>query len=241
MSGLPFNPMRKSPPPPPHIDTVSFNASEYIIVRSSDGQEFFVHRDCLDESPFLRRTFAMGQDIEEDSIIVSFSASEPGSRDDSASAVTDALFDRRFSADMSAANDEGPTADEATTGSPTQPTGDGNTLRGRHAGARSASLPFEAAGIQTEGTAESAADAPAVNLFLRKSNAPPLVLKETLHVNPIITVRFPATNAANVETVIAYLHYKHRYERKVEEPRPPFELPVGAAIAVMKMAQLLEC
>ncbi|EPY24214.1 transcription elongation factor B, polypeptide 1 [Strigomonas culicis] len=80
-STVPFNPMRKTPPPPPHIDTVGVNPLDYISVCSKEGHECIVHRNCLRESPLIRRTFEKGVDVSNDFIDILFSFPFP---DDSA-------------------------------------------------------------------------------------------------------------------------------------------------------------
>ncbi|KEG12490.1 transcription elongation factor B, polypeptide 1 [Trypanosoma grayi] len=57
-SGMPFNPMRRTPPPPPYIDTFNLVPGDYISMVSAEGHKFLLHRDCACVSPLLRKCFA---------------------------------------------------------------------------------------------------------------------------------------------------------------------------------------
>ncbi|ORC88658.1 transcription elongation factor B, polypeptide 1 [Trypanosoma theileri] len=57
-SGAAFNPMRRTPPPPPYMDTFNLDPTEYIRVLSAEGHTFVVHRDCACSSPLLRKCLA---------------------------------------------------------------------------------------------------------------------------------------------------------------------------------------
>ncbi|KAH9599721.1 hypothetical protein LSM04_002521 [Trypanosoma melophagium] len=57
-SGAAFNPMRRTPPPPPHMDTFNLDPAEYIRVLSAEGHTFVVNRDCACASPLLRKSLA---------------------------------------------------------------------------------------------------------------------------------------------------------------------------------------
>ncbi|CAD2219043.1 transcription elongation factor B, polypeptide 1 [Angomonas deanei] len=98
-SGLPFNPMRKTPPPPPHMDTVGVNASEYVSVYSSELYEFIVHLECLRQSPLLRRVLEKGSDIHLTEMTVEFVGSDETSSTASPSAAKETPYsyvDRRL-------------------------------------------------------------------------------------------------------------------------------------------------
>lgn len=68
-----------------------------------------------------------------------------------------------------------------------------------------------------------------------------VVIKDVLQNDTTVKVTFPLLKPATVETIIAYLIYKHRYEGYVLSKRPPFDIPVASALEIMKMAAVLEC
>lgn len=70
---------------------------------------------------------------------------------------------------------------------------------------------------------------------------PPIVTIEKFMHDASICITFPKMNAATLDTVIAYLYYKQRYEGHVSSPIPEMEVPVGSAIEIMKLAAVLEC
>lgn len=72
MSGLAFDAMRTTPPPPPYCDAIGINPLDYISVRSRDGQVFVVHRACLCTSPLIRRAFARRKSVHLDNVVISF-------------------------------------------------------------------------------------------------------------------------------------------------------------------------
>ncbi|KAG8342543.1 hypothetical protein ERJ75_001191900 [Trypanosoma vivax] len=55
---VPFNPMRRTPPPTPCIDTYNLDPSEYIHMTSADGHKFVLHRECACVSPLIRKSLA---------------------------------------------------------------------------------------------------------------------------------------------------------------------------------------
>ncbi|RNF01167.1 transcription elongation factor B, polypeptide 1 [Trypanosoma rangeli] len=57
-SGAAFNPMRRTPPPPPYIDTFELNPKDYIGMTSAEGHRFVVHQNCACVSPLIRKCFA---------------------------------------------------------------------------------------------------------------------------------------------------------------------------------------
>ncbi|EAN79709.1 uncharacterized protein TEOVI_000242600 [Trypanosoma equiperdum] len=54
-ANVPFNPMRRTPPPPPCIDTFTLVPSDYMSMLSADGHKFVLHRDCACASPLIRK------------------------------------------------------------------------------------------------------------------------------------------------------------------------------------------
>ncbi|KAF8302694.1 hypothetical protein TcYC6_0044790 [Trypanosoma cruzi] len=133
-SGAAFNPMRRTPPPPPHIDTFQLIPDDYIKMTSADGHNFLVHYNCARASPLIRKCFADRVDLDLPAVSISWGETE---------------------------------------------------------------------------------------------KSPP-------------TIHFPTLAAARLEVIIQYLYYKHRYEGETEG-RPSFDIPVEAALEVMKVAETLQC
>lgn len=69
----------------------------------------------------------------------------------------------------------------------------------------------------------------------------PVTLVESLNTDLTVHLFFPHLNALAVETIIAYLYYKHRYNGKPQEARPNFDIPLSCTVDVLRVAQLLEC
>lgn len=223
------------------------------MLRSCDGQEFFVHRECLRESPFLRRAFAKAQSIVEEDLIVTFSQgslTDEGDSDLADDPAEDGDYgfrdkenseesrDVTFVGQLDASTAPADLSSEPGKAEVHSPSSLPAAAVDRAASAGTASTGF---GAGTAASREAAEETPFSSIAPRKTSAPPLVLTETLQLDPSITIGFPNTNGATLDTIIAYLYYKHRYERKPLELRLPFTVPSASAIAVMKIAHLLEC
>lgn len=230
MSGVPFNPMRKTPPPPPYLDTVGLNPEEYISVEPGDGPLFLVNRECLRMSPFIRRAFekrvnvslpeieitfiAPSEEVEEEELEVQSQESEPLSPMD---------------VQEGEEREEEPAATEGEQGE------QGKTEQQEEAD--------EAAATGTgEKKKKQETIFPEDPLYaIPKIQRPPEVYTETLLNDKTVLIRFPQHKSAVLEIVISYLYYKHRYEGRPHEPRDGFSVPSAFSLEIMKLAAVLEC
>ncbi|AYU80181.1 hypothetical protein conserved [Leishmania donovani] len=216
MSGQPFDAMWTAPPPPSYIDTVYMNPKDYVVLATSSGEEAFVHRDCLMESPVLRLAFRKRVPLFTENVLVAFfKEDEPsctGASSPSINAVDGALASGQ---PIAAAVD--PAA------------GDGGGGSKENEG---------------DGVPQGAGAAP-VETGIENAMAPdpqyPATLKETLRTDNSVRVLFPRLKGDQLNVLVSYLYFKHRYNRRVSEERPAFEVPTTAALEVMRVAAALEC
>lgn len=237
MSGAPFNPMRKTPPPPPYIDTVSIQPESYISVEPCDGPLFLVSHECLCVSPFLRRAFEKRVDIVHSDIEITFSTPHTDEEDtvmNSSEAAAPGNTEGEGEAGPSSEEKGEAVASEEAVLAPTE--------HGAADGADEKASTDKEEGEVSVRKKKQETIFPEDPLYaIPKIPRPVEVLKETLQNNKTIRVRFPKLNSAMLEVVIGYMYYKTRYERKPGESREDFNVPIGMALTIIKLAALLEC
>lgn len=269
MSGVAFNPMRKTPPPPPYIDTVGINPEEYISVEPSDGTLFLVSRECLRVSPFIRRAFEKKMDIFLDDIeIVFFNADgdseeeeEEGGNEEEVEDNDGGEMDSTSSPELltgnshqkiktrqggRSINEESSKNNGSSRASRRQSkfTGDNSfntSLEGRHPSTAENDVlkTGEQAG---SGRKKQQTIFPEDPLYaIPKIPKPVEVLTETLQNNKTVVVRFPTLQSATLEVVIAYLYFKCRFDGRQRGQQDQFSVPLPLALDIMKLASLLEC
>lgn len=96
----------------------------------------------------------------------------------------------------------------------------------------------KAAGEPPSGVLETEADADAQD---ETSTRYPVTLVDSLCTDNSVRILFPRLNAAQLEVVVAYLYFKHHYNRRPNEMRPRFDIPPSAALEVMRVAKTLNC
>lgn len=219
--------MRKTPPPPPYLDTVGLNPEEYISVEPGDGPLFLVSRDCLRVSPFIRRAFEKRVDVvlpdieitfvtpqeevEEEELEVQSQQSDPLSPIDEPENVERQETEEAMGGTDQAKQEEEPEkpVDEVNAGPPKK---------------------------------KQETIFPEDPLYaIAKVIYPPEVLIENLQNDKTILVRFPRLKSPVLEIIIGYLYYKNRYEGKPHEPREDFTVPLQHTLEIMKLAAVLEC
>lgn len=225
MSGLAFNAMWTAPPPPSYTDTVGIDPSDYVVLTTSRGDEALVHKGCLVESPVLRFCFRKRVPLKTEEVTVEFSTTTPA---DSTAAA--AAADQTNSATSSFVHNRPslPTA-ETLTSKPHSPELDANV--NAEGGDGAAGGPRES--VAAERT-EASAPSP-------HASRHPVTLTESLCTDNSVRIVFPRLNRAQLEVVVSYLYYKHHYNRRPTEARPPFEMPTSAALEVMRVAKALQC
>lgn len=271
MSKPPFDPMRTVAPPPPPIDTVGVDARDYITVVAAGGDHTFVaHRDCLCMAQLIRRAFAKRADVQLDDVVISFTSgvSVPGGGDDaednddvntkadvpSSPVLTEHEADSEAQHSDAEGNEVEESADKAGgTASPVEEASaapshkssitDSTARSGRGAGVTFVENAPVADDIETRSTrSDCTASSP-------ERGRAPGQLKEVyraedkLRNNRSVTISFPRSSHEIVDTVLAYLYYKHRYNGGSAargRPQPVRVLP-HLAVAVMKLANILEC
>ncbi|KAG5500353.1 hypothetical protein JKF63_03445 [Porcisia hertigi] len=216
MSGKPFDAMWTAPPPPSHIDTVYINPQDYVVVSAGSGDEAFVHRDCLMDSPVLRLAFRKRVPLNTEDVVVVFIKRDELLTMETALPSTNAL-------------DVLPTSEQ-------------------HLGeARETTIDDKGGESKEDGVdaaAPNADDAPgetAVESAMLSNPRYPVVLKETLQTDNSARVFFPRLDGDQLNVVVSYLYYKHRYNCRPSEEWPKFEVPTMGALAVMRVARALEC
>lgn len=214
MSGQGFNAMWTAPPPPSYTDTVYINPRDYVVLSTSGGEEAFVHRDCLMESPVLRLAFCKRVPIVTDNVVVEFVREEDLVSVEAAPLPTSETGEAGESP-------RAPAADASGGG------GEGNDVADAE----------DAAALTPSGAGDAAEGVSAVTPEPRY----PVTLTETLQTDNTVRVLFPRLDGAQLDVVVSYLYYKRRYNRHPTEERPAFHIPTGAAFEVMRVAQTLEC
>lgn len=229
MSGIPFNAMWTAPPPPSYTDTVGVDPTDYVVLTTSHGDEALVHKDCLIESPVLRFCFRKRVPLNTEEVTVTFVA-EGGAAATAAAEPTGSAISPFLHTRPSLNTVEEATASRA--GSLLRKDG-ANTSGGEGGGAVEdfprRSTAAEADAFSKEGTAAAAAA------------RHPVTLIESLCTDNTVRIAFPRLNRAQLEVVVAYLYYKHHYNRRPTEARPHFEIPTSAALEVMRVAKTLNC
>lgn len=269
MSGVAFNPMRKTPPPPPYVDTVSLNPEDYISVEPNDGPLFLVSRDCLRVSPFIRRAFDKRANIFLDDIEIIFYSNdnESDEEDDDDDEEED---NEEEEAEIHAISNNPEAFAENSNQKPKtrRPSHfvnedsvkhhEGSHFTSQHSGIageesiRSAGEDRAPSTVENEvykageqagsGRKKQETIFPEDPLYaIPKIPRPVEVLTETLQNNKMVVVRFPKLKSVMLEVIIGYLYYKHRYDGRATEPQDPFSVPLPFALDIMKLASLLEC
>lgn len=270
MSGIAFNPMRKTPPPPPYIDTVSFNPEEYISVEPNDGPLFLVSRECLRVSPFIRRAFDKRANIFLEDIEIIFYNRDNDSDEEEDVDEGDEEDTEEDQMEMHSGSNkleiftensvqkaknrrqshflyEDSTKPQESSHFTSQPSG---TL-----GEDSVRMAIEDRLLSTaevdayrpgeiagSGRKKQETIFPEDPLYaIPKVPRPFEVLKEALQNNKMVIIRFPKLKSAMLEVVVAYLYFKYRYDGRATEPRDPFSVPLPFALDIVKLASLLEC
>lgn len=223
MSSAPFNPMRKTPPPPPYIDTVELNPEDYVSVCPSDGSLSLVHRECLRMSPFIRRAFEKRVNISLPDVEISF-IQGMGDDDD------DELEVHSHESLPPTTIENGEKEESAIENMPIVETQPNDEKKDEEA--------------ETGAPAKKKQETifPEDPLYaIPKVPKPVEVYKETLRNDPSVLIQFPNLKSSTLDVVIAYLYYKNRYEGQPQEPREDFSVPAADALTIMKLAALLEC
>lgn len=268
MSGVAFNPMRKSPLPPPYIDTVGINPEEYISVEPNDGTLFLVSRECLRVSPFIRRAFEKRVDIFLDDIEILFYNADDDSEEEEEEGENEEQeygnggeLDSASSPELLAGNSH-PNAKMRQRGRSFNDESSKNNGSSRLSRRQSKFTGDDSFGSSPEGRHHSTAENdglkageqagsgrkkqqtifPEDPLYaIPKIPKPVEVLTETLQNNKMIVVRFPTLQSATLEVVIAYLYFKFRFDGRQRGQQDQFSVPLPLALDIMKLASLLEC
>lgn len=240
MSGLPFNPMRKTPPPPPYIDTVGLNPEDYISVEPGDGPLFLVSRDCLRVSPFIRRAFDKRVNISRPEIeILFFSPDEE---------VDEEELEVHSQQSDPLSPIEGLDEQEVDPPQEQEVEEEEVVMAADDVGSAAAAAEPELEAAEEPKEDEGPPKKKQETIFpedplyaIPKIPRPVEILTETLRNDDTILIRFPQLKSATLEVVVAYLYYKNRYEGRPNEPRENFSVPLNSALEIMKLAALLEC
>ncbi|CAJ1009895.1 hypothetical protein Q4I28_005209 [Leishmania naiffi] len=216
MSGQAFDAMWTAPPPPSYIDTVYINPQDYVVLATSSGDEAFVHRDCLMESPVLRLAFRKRVFLSTENVVVTFVKEE-------ALASAGAMSSSTNTVDGAFASGQCLAAEAATAAGDEE---------GRCKETEDNCVPQGASAAQVE-MKSGYAMAPEPQY--------PVTLRETLRTDNSVRVVFPRLDGDQLNTLVSYLYFKHHYNRHPSEERPVFEVPATAAQEVMRVAQTLEC
>ncbi|KAG5498176.1 hypothetical protein JIQ42_02980 [Leishmania sp. Namibia] len=216
MSGQHFDAMWTAPPPPSYIDTVCMNPQDYVVVATSSGEEAFVHRDCLMESPVLRLAFRKRVSLSTENLVVEFVKEDELQSTGVGPSDTNAVDGASASRHCLVAAAETIVSDG------------GGGVRGDEGDGVSQGA--DAAVAETEG--ENA---------IASEPQHPVTLKETLRTDNSVHVVFPRLDGDQLNVLVSYLYFKHLYNRRPSEERPKFEVPATVALEVMRVAQTLEC
>lgn len=247
MSGVPFNPMRKTPPPPPYIDTVGLNPEDYISVEPGDGPLFLVSRDCLRVSPFIRRAFDKRVNITLPEIeILFFSPDEE--MDEEELEVRSQQSDPLSPIDGLDMEQGDPSQEQAEAAEAEAEAAAISVAAGVEGAAAPLAQEPEPAAAEEQKEEDGPPKKKQETIFpedplyaIPKIPRPVEILTETLRNDDTILIRFPQLKSATLEVVVAYLYYKNRYEGRPNEPRENFSVPLNSALEIMKLAALLEC
>lgn len=210
-----FNAMWTAPPPPSYTDTVGVDPTDYVVLSTSHGDEALVHKDCLTESPVLRFCFRKRVPLNTEEVVVDFIIPA-----DAVDTVADAAASAVGEANL-ATSPLSPARSMAATAALGDAAGGEKDAVDGQAGSFAAESPTSA---EDEETARRR-----------------VVLTDSLCTDNSIHIVFPRLNGAQLEVVVAYLYFKHHYNRNPSEVRPRFDIPPSAALEVMRVAKTLNC
>ncbi|CBZ28389.1 conserved hypothetical protein [Leishmania mexicana MHOM/GT/2001/U1103] len=216
MSGQSFDAMWTAPPPPSYIDTVYMNPQDYVVLATSSGEEAFVHQDCLMESPVLRLAFRKRVPLCTETVLVVFVEEDEPSSTGASSPSVNAADEVLASVQPIVAAVEPVAGDEG--GGCKENEGD--------------DVPQDAGAASVEAGVENA---------MAPEPQHPVTIKETLRTDNSVRVIFPRLDGGQLNALVSYLYFKHRYNCRLSEERPAFEVPATAALEVMRVAEALEC
>eukprot|EP00796_Vickermania_ingenoplastis_P008642 gene8642-6071_t len=231
MSGAPFNPMRKTPPPPAYIDAVGLEPEAYISVEPADGMLFLVHRECLRVSPFIRRAFEKRVNVSNADIEIRFFAPKEEADEEELEVQS------QQSDPLSPVEEAEPEPEPEP-----EPEGEGEGEGPPDEEGEAEEEKKEELGLDGQPKVEQETIFPLDPLYaIPKPVYPPEVYTESLQNDKTVLVRFPKLKSPTLEVLVAYLYYKNRYEGKPLEARQDFTVPLQMALEMMKLAALLEC
>lgn len=209
--------MWTAPAPPSYTDTVGVDPTDYVVLTTSRGDEALVHKGCLVESPVLRFCFRKRVPLTAEDVTVEFTPQNDAAAVEHPGSATASFLHTRASFNTA----------EPFHLRPHSPDIDGSG---------------DAAEAAGEGPGESStAEAPEESAQAAHASRHRVTLTESLCTDNSVRIVFPRLNRAQLEVVVGYLYYKHHYNRRPAEARPPFEIPAAAALEVMRVAKTLQC